>query len=51
MGEVPLEAGRRAKLPHGYIAEKTSPRALDLNKNSPSFFWYTNYYILQASLT
>jgi hypothetical protein len=51
MGEVPLEAGRRAKLPCRYIAEKTSPRALELNKSPSSFLWYTNYYVLQTALT
>ena len=27
-----------AKLPRRYVAEKTSPRALELNKNPPPFF-------------
>jgi hypothetical protein len=35
MGEIPPGAGRGAKLPRRYVAEKTSPRALELKK-SPS---------------
>jgi len=33
MGEIPLEAGRRARFPRRYVAEKTSPRALELKKS------------------
>jgi len=33
MGEIPLEAGRRARFPRRYVAEKISPRALELKKS------------------
>jgi hypothetical protein len=29
MGEIPQEAGRRAKLPRRYVAEKSKSRSLD----------------------
>jgi hypothetical protein len=29
VGEIPLETGRRAKLPCRYVVEKTRPRALE----------------------
>jgi len=29
VGEIPPEAGRWAKLPHRYVAEKTKSRSLD----------------------
>jgi len=33
VGEIPPEAGRGAKLPHRYVAEKTSPGASELKKS------------------
>ena len=36
VGEIPPGAGRGVKLPHRYVAEKTSPRALELKKSPPS---------------
>jgi len=40
MGESPPKAGRRAKLPRRYIAEKTSPGALELKKSTSSLRKY-----------
>ncbi|HUV60484.1 MAG TPA: hypothetical protein VMW09_10295 [Desulfatiglandales bacterium] len=40
MGEIPPEAGRGVKLPHRYVAEKTSPGALDLKKSPPALRKY-----------
>ena len=36
VGEIPPEEGRGVKLPRRYVAEKTSPRALELKKSPPS---------------
>jgi len=40
MGEIPPQAGRGAKLPRRYVAEKTSPRALELKKSPSSLRKY-----------
>jgi hypothetical protein len=40
VGEIPPEAGRGAKLPHRYVAEKTSPGALELKKSLSSLMKY-----------
>jgi len=40
VGEIPPEAGRRAKLPHRYVAEKTSPGASELRKSPSSLRKY-----------
>jgi len=40
VGEIPAEAGRRAKFPRRYVAEKTSPGALELKKSRYSLIKY-----------
>jgi hypothetical protein len=40
VGEIPPEAGRGVRLPHRYVAEKTSPRALELKKSLPTLRKY-----------
>jgi len=40
MGEVPPKAGRGAKLPCRYVAEKTSPGASELKKSPSSIQRY-----------
>ena len=40
VGEIPPEAGRWAKLPRRYVAEKTSPGALELKKSPSSLRKY-----------
>ncbi len=39
-GGNPAQSGKRAKLPRRYVAEKTSPRALELKKSPPSLRKY-----------
>jgi hypothetical protein len=40
VGEIPPKAGRRARLPHRYVAEKTSSRASELKKSPSSLRKY-----------
>ena len=46
--QAPIYRGNAegVKLPHGYVAEKTSPRALELKKSPPSLRNYTLYKAL-----